>query len=330
MAPAPSIADWAIENADRLDLKVDRLTWADAWIPGLWDFFVEIKVGGQTFNGRGSALTDDEAFTKAVAEAMERTAIPASTLSSGFAAHVDVESAKSSALKELVERDAFFCHWLTKTPFLQKLDEKSCGLSLGDRAIAHIVEQAETKGVQLQIAKMKSFNRLSAYLCVASGTGAVPPFGTVIGLGCEADPDQAIRHAVVECLRTSVAWISGNYSGGEALSRAAFERIAAKGALEHERFGLSLDAVDLLAPNLDSLQDQIYIEPDMVADFTIIELPEPVADAPLIIARATSPRVQNAFFGPVAPAHVNLIRLAEFCGRPVCLNDLRLDPHPFG
>lgn len=71
--------------------------------------------------GIGTDFHPDLALLKAVSELLERRALDRSQslevrTSSGFAAHLDPERARTAAVLELYERDAFLLGWLKKCP----------------------------------------------------------------------------------------------------------------------------------------------------------------------------------------------------------------------
>lgn len=69
--------------------------------------------------------SESTAREKAISEVIERTALKSFTsktrskiTSNGWAAHLNLESAATAAVFELIERDSAISHWLTKTPMM--------------------------------------------------------------------------------------------------------------------------------------------------------------------------------------------------------------------
>ena len=87
----------------------------------------EAELFGRKVVACGEADTPELAITKAIAELLERSALLTYSLdhpgnassSNGWAAHSDVESARTAASLELCERDAVLAQWYTATPFLE-------------------------------------------------------------------------------------------------------------------------------------------------------------------------------------------------------------------
>lgn len=341
MASTPTLSAWALQKCEDLDLQATRLTWVDEWCPSLVDFIVTIKVDGEIFEGRGMAETEDLAFTKAVAEALERAIMRHANVysSNGLAVHTTIEEATAGAKRELVERDAFFCHWLTRTPFTGLIDPlidiKLGNIDIGGRPLADIVERIARLGVDLKIAEMAAVRPYNAFICVSRGSRAPRPFGVHIGMGCDLDPASAIRHAVVEWLRTTVAWCSPGYKGRPAITKAEFDAAPIKGPLHHELLGLSLESLGkldhLLATEPLAPESNQTIDIDSAGvTITVLKKPNLIADAPIESVQASSSMLQDAFFGYPTIDRVNLARLRQFSGLDLKFEELMHEPHPLG
>src|SRR5579863_6964807 len=99
MADSKGLTSWLLDNAGPLDLRATELTWMRAW--GLNDYHdlqVSIAIAGQSFTGRGTAASEELAFLKAGAEAIERAYCAAHGIYSvGVAAHTDEIAAQVNA-----------------------------------------------------------------------------------------------------------------------------------------------------------------------------------------------------------------------------------------
>lgn len=91
-------------------------------------FNMEAILDGAEIRSCGEADSEDLAMTKAIMELIERASLmhwhqehkPAATgTSNGWAAHETFLQAKSSAILELVERDAVLAQWYFSEPFLE-------------------------------------------------------------------------------------------------------------------------------------------------------------------------------------------------------------------
>ena len=150
MADSKAIGRWLISHRQDLNLQVDRLTWIKDWLPEQNHFNVEISLDGASATGSGIDEIADMAFVKAGAEAIERLICAQNQIrSSGVAAHIDDKMAQENAAHELLERDAFLCHYLTKTPFIRSQANKNS-------MYQKIVQKLGPLGVSFQVVKMKT------------------------------------------------------------------------------------------------------------------------------------------------------------------------------
>jgi hypothetical protein len=309
----------------------------DEWCPKLIDFIVTIVVKCEMFEARGMAETEDLAFTKAVAEALERCVMRHSGVysSNGLAVHSTLERAREGAQCELIERDAFFCHWLTKKPFERILDIQDSTLDIGGTPLAEINDRIASLGINLKISEMQALQPYSAFICVASGVNAPRPFGLHMGMGSHIDASEAIKHAVVEWLRTTVAWCSPVYSGKPAMTLSEFQANPVKGPQQHELLALSMESfgkLDHLLPiqGNPAANSSILSVQNADIQFRILEKPVLIMDAPIIAVQAHSRSLQDAFFGYPKPEHINLPRLSQFVGSDIKFDDLMSELHPLG
>ena len=332
MALSAPISSWLLANAERLDLRATQLSWVDDWVPDIFDFAVEITVDGVVYEGRGTADSEDLAFAKAGAEALERAVVATTNAksSNGFAVHPDIKQASRLATQELLERDAYFCHWLTKMPFIALSDSSWGKLQIGRSSIASIAARLQGMGIELTHALMKTVGGSLAVVCVTRGARSQRPFGVIHGLGL-GQLDEALCKAILECLRTTVAWGSGNYRGGGPLDRAVFARMPAPGPLEHERLGVAVESGLKMGAYLALSAGGDTAPGDAPAvQCTQVKLPEEIADAPVVAVRAVSTHLQDAVFGHAKEADINFQRLSKFAGRTMTLGDVCLAPHFFG
>ncbi len=333
MATTPSLTSWLLANAECLDLRVSQLDWVSEWLPGHVDFAVQMTMDGQLFEGRGTAESEDLAFAKAGGEALERIAAASvnAPSTSGFALHPDVTLASVLAKAELIERDAYFCHWLTRTPFLGIDPEAVGSVTIGQITVSAIVARLSRLGIDLSYARLITADGTAAIICVARGIRALRrPFGVVQGFGCDATLQAAIGKATVECLRTVVAWIHGTYQGGGSLTRNSFAAIRQPGPLEHERLGLSVESASLLDAYLAPSGTSEPRPYEVALACEQVPLPASIADAPVVVMRAISAHLQPAIFGHHNSTDINFARLSQFVGRVIAPSDVRLYPHAFG
>lgn len=319
---------WIQDNAGKLSLVAQELTWIENWLPGYHDFSVKIEVEGRQFVGRGISDDEDTAIVKATVEAIERSAALALGLpsTSGFACHVTSHDAAQHARMELVERDTFFCHYFTRSPF-SKIDASKL---LPLPFIGTVIARLEAQGVQLRFAKMNGPRHASQVVCGAFGENAKKPFGVVVGLGCKIDFEAAAFHAMTECLLNVVTILED--TNVAALNLIDFSSIENPRAHDHLRLGLSLTAGKNFAKLFETekgawASDDTSIEVNPVP---LAALPRLFHSAPLYFCLATSPSVQTAVFGHTKPTCFNLARLSHFAGRTLTADELETFPHPMG
>jgi hypothetical protein len=121
---------WRAQHAAQL---LNELGWELKQAPGfsvnnkiIYDFVVRGNGSIPGAVGRGVDPDPELAIIKSVIEAIERCiylekAQPGST-GNGWAVHLKESLAKLKALSELLERDAFFCHFITEQPFEEMAD----------------------------------------------------------------------------------------------------------------------------------------------------------------------------------------------------------------
>lgn len=172
---------WILDNTDTLSLQVEDLQWIRNSFPGIQDMSVKIQIQGKPYEGRGHATTKDVAVQKALAEAVERAmCLQHLESTNGVAAHYDLELAKKNALNELLERDLFLSHFLTKTPFILADEWRAF---LPDKVFAEL----ERAGDSLRIYKMHPTSHGQGVVCLIRGGerwGGV--LGLSFGLGDES------------------------------------------------------------------------------------------------------------------------------------------------
>lgn len=110
---------WLLSHSQEYQLKIETMPWIDKAFPGWTDVHCTLTIKGNELTSWGASDSPDRALLKAFAEATEREVLKqvGSPTSNGFAAHLLPSKARQNAMYELIERDLFFCHFLSKTPF---------------------------------------------------------------------------------------------------------------------------------------------------------------------------------------------------------------------
>lgn len=191
------LIDWALANADRLQLKVTRLTGIDEWLRGYFDYHVSMTVRDNGVFGRGTDTEEPRAFLKAVSEAVERAACDGLDYPWATATHTDKKQASIRAYRELLGMDRALCHHFTGTRL------KTLELStLNDAGLAHSLEKACKKhGITLRLCEMRPAADACVAVAYAWRAESSDPPGVLSGYGCAEALPEAGRQAIIECVR---------------------------------------------------------------------------------------------------------------------------------
>jgi len=322
MADSSKLTAWLIENAPLLNLQITELSWARAWGVPLFDLEASIEVDGRRFLGRGTAASEELAFVKAGAEAIERAFCGGHGIHSvGVAAHTEESAAKRGAIKELLERDAFFSHFLTRTPFspmgtTAPLREKFAG----------IFAAATAASISIRFFRARSTNQ-AVVIALAEGAHAVPAFGGVVGLGCEATETAATEAALLECARNIAAILFGE--GRAALSLGEFGMIPDPSSQDRQRLALD-PAYWREVRRLFPESSREAAAPTPIPQESITErLSAPyraLETCPVVVYRAQ-------YLNPIRlneRSPTTLKRLQDFVGHPITEAQLEALPHFLG
>ena len=199
MAFESPITSWAISNKDALELVITRFTATEEWLPGYFDFRVQMKVNGKLFFGSGFAEDPRLAVEKAISEAIERAVCNSYGIrSNGVACHTDSHKARSNAIDELIERDTFLRHYLLKVPGERlPLQPQHCELS----------QKLAKHSLALKLYKLTCADDKIIVLYLCHGKGPKEPF--IFGLGCSKDENSSTTKALGECLKNTLSFIEG-------------------------------------------------------------------------------------------------------------------------
>lgn len=191
------LINWALSNADRLQLKVTRLTGIDEWLRGYFDYHVSMTVRDIGVFGRGTDAEEPRAFLKAVAEAIERAACAGLEYPWATATHTDKRQASIRAYRELLGMDRALCHHFTGTKL------KTLELStLHDAALASsLTEACKKHGITIRLCEMRPSMDVCVAVAYAWQSESSDPPGVLSGYGCAGTLPEAGRQAIIECVR---------------------------------------------------------------------------------------------------------------------------------
>jgi YcaO cyclodehydratase, ATP-ad Mg2+-binding len=337
MADSKKLADWLLENAKRLDLRAKRFQWVEEWgLAGYYDLEVSIVVNGRTFIGRGTALGEDLAFVKAGAEAIERAYCAGHNIPSvGVAIHDTELLACENARSELIERDGFFCHFYTKTPFFNS------SLHLAElkknHSFKHALTKLEDQGIEFRIHQAWT-GRQPVFICSAAGKFSKPAFGGVIGLGSHESNWESIRSAFLECMRNIAAIVSSAHA--DSCTEREFQTIKAPNAADRQRLARNVEywsTFDFLFPHgvespesITNLLTKAHKPgPNIVNIKLDCPFPE-LKSAPIFVYRSRLTESYGSLISETDKSPVTMARLSEFLGRPISREELETRPHFLG
>ncbi len=313
---------WLLDNHKALGLQAVQMDWIGEWLPRFYDFEVSISVNGKTHTGRGVDQNSYRAFVKASSEAIERAFCFENKISSsGVATHSELALAKRNARDELVERDRFFCHYLTRIPF------QEINFDIPEIDFFTIREKLKKRGVNLQVFEMNRLNHIRAIICISSGASA----GMTLGLGASLNKFVAAKKAIVECLVNTVAALDGKVIP---LSFGQFQSSPSIWPAFHRR--LYLKESELAKSNSWMLKGKddcpsTYMNPYLFKYSKLEAKAGILKECPLITIRCQNASLQKAFFGKFDSKNINWGQMRRFAQGLVkdasCLNQW---PHPLG
>lgn len=337
MADSKKLADWLLENAERLDLRAKRFQWVEEWkLAGYCDLEVSIVVNGKTFIGRGTALGEDLAFVKAGAEAIERAYCAGHNIPSlGVAVHDAELLARENARSELIERDGFFCHFYTKTPFFNS-SLHSAELKK-NYSFKYALAKLEDQKIELRLHQARTSGQ-PVFICTASGKSSKPAFGGIIGLGSNESNYESIRSSFLECMRNVAAIVSSERI--DSCTEREFQTIRSPSAADRQRLSRNVEywsTFDFLFPRdvgspestTNLLTESHKPAPNMVTTKLDCPFPE-LKGAPIFVYRASLGESYGSLISEMDRSPTTMARLSEFLGRPILHEELETRPHFLG
>ncbi len=313
---------WMYFHRKKLQLQVSELLWPTRYDLPWFDFQVKVKNSdGQEFSGRGIALEKDIAFDKACGEAIERMIVCWARENKkvlndcGWAVHPNPEVAKEKAICEAIERDSFFCHFLTQTPFFKIND----GMMVCEFFPAKAKKHFDDRKVKISAFEMHAAAGRRAVIVVADGHRAQSQFGLVLGLGCDRNVEIALRSATMECVRNVAAVLDGQMNVDEKVDAGSVFATP----MDHILWALTEQCRNHMQPwfaDNESTANSRQINnsnPDCsdLKLVQLVELPSLLECLPLSAFVACSSRLQRNFFDwnhERESEFVNDFRLSEF------------------
>lgn len=257
--------------------------------------------------------------------------------STGLAASRDYASAAASAIREVIERDAFMCHWYTQlSPTRLDLAEVTTRVRPDVRRLLH------HPGVQVHLLDITTEFAVPCILTVLQRECGP---GVAVGACCRLDAGSAVEKAIVEAYH-GMSWLLDQERSGtsapdlaevrsfedhtryylrpERFSNLEFLLSGTRGGLPASTAAASVGARDELATLVRIIRAVGYRV--LLVDLT----PEDVRQLGFVVVRAIIPGLQPLSCVPGCE-HLDDRRLRAFCasrGMPLP-SRLNLDLHPF-
>lgn len=314
-----------------IGLKVTLYSWPQEFQLDTIDAGITFELDGKSFIGRSFGPNSSTAIIKAFSEACEgycRYTLGVES-SSGLAVHCSGEAAKSHALLELIERDAFLVRYLTKSSFPELEDLKPSFYS----QVASALSKIESHGGYCRIVDLGVYNHFQITGCFALAKEN-RKFRTSIGLGINTDIEFSAMHALLESLRNVAANLK-HTTRTNSLTEQSFRDSETHGPLEHRMlcndFHYSKKISTILG--LRKENNLPYKIPKLDHKERTIEISSinPIFEGlNLYFSVIESPNIQKMFYGPMNIKNVNKARLSEYIGHSVGLDDIETLPHPIG
>ncbi|MBL6991007.1 MAG: YcaO-like family protein [Bacteriovoracaceae bacterium] len=329
------VLNWFLKNITPLNLKTVHMEWTKDYLPKYTDMHVEITVNGAIYHGRGTDKQENIAFIKASVEAVER-AVLSNTKgiknSSGVAGHsLDDEAIKNAKL-ELIERDHFFCHYLTQVPFGNTLINIVNDSTFPFR---DMIKKLNKRGIEIFFREMAKTSETTSVICIASGSSYKYPFGITTGHGIAFNAHDAIESAFIQCVRKVVSYLDGELP--EKISINEFLQKLQHSPVDHIALGCNLEYAKEVMPFFCAKNCDVVFDDIRMSEIECIQLDtqvnpacEHISSAPLVFYRAFSDQLHDLFFGNLLEENINLNRLKTFANKDISFGDLYKTPHPMG
>lgn len=328
--PSDSLLSWILQNIEGLRLSAQVNNWKSLMGEDYHDCKTAVYLNDQLYEGRGSSQSEEIAFLKGFCEAIDRASFVDSGArgsTNGLAVHPDPAKAEEYARCEIIERDKFFCHYLTKARFFSpQYSLKDAGFS--DNALGFLKQN----GLRFRLAEMRRSTDVYSYIFMAHGLESEAPLGFMFGMGCRPNPLDAIKSAVIEGLRHIIS----NLHNGDlkSITENQFKRLGFWTPEDHLLLTNDLNYVKKISSWIFDLENESAnsVEARVLEEIPVKSLSPPFGiTAPVSVRKAIqTDYTQDLFFGPVSKDYINFKRLSVFSGREVKWSQINQTPHPMG
>lgn len=304
------------------------------WVPGLYDCVTTIE-NKKILNwyGQGWGRSKYESIIKAVAEIFERELMARHkiSISNGCAVHVHKASAARNAVFEVIERDAFFCHFLTETPFEPFTDS----VNIFGLPLKMFLKKMEKMHLDVKIFKMRPALPCAAILVFVQTKKGAHKNGFQFGTACSEKYEEAIEHATIEALRSVAHFASQNKTLKVTLDNFLSPKLKDIADIKkHSLLRLNSDytkyfkQVFLKKTNISKKTGLPILKHSSIKTKEFKNSFSDLKDLPLYFVQAKNPSLQPLYFGPNSIENINLSRLKKFLNDPKFKTPNQM-PHPF-
>lgn len=301
---------WLLDEPHPFSVKVSEVDFISDWLPGFHQFFVESRIDHHLVLGIGTAASRELALTKACAELLERSVFALhkeGRNTSGWAAYRSEVGARQRAKLELLERDAFLSHFLTRTPFPDVTNDRRLK---PDPVYSHFRRRLREVGVDLKVGHLGKIGRFHIVVCAAFGDRRPQRrFGVTLGLGANARLQTAVRHGLCEIFFDVMRVIFGR---PRVLSAQDFLRLGRPRVAHHTALGLHVQSAALMRKLFARQRRLLRASVPRGFKFERVRTPRLLKGMPLVVVRATNPKLQELYFGKTRPSVLNEERLRRF------------------
>jgi hypothetical protein len=223
---------------------------------------------------------------------------------------------------ELIERDLFFCHFLTKKPFIPLSDQQK----INWKWLAQINNLVENLDLRIRYYMLGQ----SGVVCAIDGLESNNKMGFVLGASYKANIEDAAISATIESLRQ--AYFIRTNNDKISLSINDFLKLDKPNFKDHGLLAKNVEYATQIA-SLFSSPEKCSIKYPYIElkhhEINLVDVQWMTDNCPFYFAKASSPNAQDLYLGTPKKAEINLKRLSEFSSQLITHSDVNLLPHPF-
>jgi hypothetical protein len=272
---------------------------------GYYNYICEINTDEIKAQGFGTAFGKVQAFLCSLGEAIERFYFLKQSkysTTNGFASHTILDLAIENGKRELIERDAFLCHFHTQ----RKIRDITSDLVSSNVDFQSLMKKVSAAGLNARFGLLRDED----FFCVIANIHPVRS-GGIIGLSCSSSLKKAAHKALLESFINSN--ISASISSLNLEDFLALDEKESHQPVSHLKLGIGSDINSRL---LQQFSKKIRIKnPSLHHDHFHIEefdAHKSLVECPFFVVKVSNPKLQDLYFGK--NIELNLQRLREFSG----------------